>query len=358
MNPEMTDISLRSLRGWKGGGAIGVMYTQEDRDEALRLEIPFVSMSTSDAPNICYVRADHRKIGQLAGEHLRSCGFEHFAFYGITKSLYAQERLRGFREAVGPHVCHVFTAGNDARATHSLENVSHDLREWLANLPMPVGVFAVNDARARAVADACQEAGVSIPDEVAIVGVDDNEVMCEFGSPTLTSIPGNRELIGYRAAEQLHRIINGEAIELDTVVPPGEIVARESTDIGIFSNPHTTTAHRYVRDRIHEPFGAEQLAEHVGISRRRLEQCVKEATGQTPYEFICSLRVEHAKQLIRDNEMKLSEVAKACGFRDSRHMRKVFAKFVGQTPSQFRQALVRGSASQDVDVDTELANML
>ncbi len=244
LNPEMTDISLRSLRNWQGSGAIGVMYSQEDREEAGRLTIPFVSMSISDDPAICHVRADHRKIGRIAGEHLRSCGFEHFAFYGITESLYAQERLRGFCEAIQPHTPAVLTAGSDARATLTLENVSGNLRDWLTALPKPVGILAVNDARARAVADASQEAGIRVPDEIAIVGVDNNEVMCEFGSPTLTSIPGNRELIGYRAAEQLDKLMRGEASDADTVVPPGDIVARESTDIGIFSNPHATTAHR------------------------------------------------------------------------------------------------------------------
>ncbi len=108
-----------------------------------------------------------------------------------------------------------------------------------------------------------------------------------------------------------------------------------------------------MRDHIDEPFGAEQVAEHIGVSRRRLEQCIKEATGQTPYEFICSLRVEHAQQLIRDEALPLQDIAKACGFRDGRHLRKVFAKITGQTPSKFRQAIDEASGPALAWADTQ-----
>jgi len=341
VNPEMAEISLQSLRDWDGDGAIGVIYSPEDLAEAHRLKFPFVSMSLAGEQNEFYfVRADHNRIGRTAGEHLKSCGFKHFAFYGIKDTLYAQERLEGFRKAIAPCKTSVLTTGNDTRAALTLQNVSSELRDWLLGLSRPVGVFAANDARARAVADACSDLGILVPDEVAIVGVDDNEVMCQFGTPTLTSIPCNRHLIGYHAAEVLDSLMRGVEVAVrDTVIPHEKICRRESSDVGIFTNPHATRAHRYIREHIGEMFGAEELARHLKISRRRLEQCIKEATNRTPYEFICSLRVEHAQGTMQEHSLTLEEVAKACGFRDARHLRKVFTKFNDQTPSDFRKQL-------------------
>jgi LacI family transcriptional regulator len=341
VNTETAEISLQSLRDWDGNGAIGVIYSADDLEEAHRLKFPFVSMSLAGTKHDFYfVRADHQQIGRTAGEHLKSCGFKNFAFYGITNALYARERLAGFEQAIAPCKPSVLTTGNDTRAALALQNVSSGLCDWLLSLTRPVGVFAANDARARAIADACLELDIHVPDEVAIVGVDDNEVMCQFGTPTLTSIPCNRHLIGYQAAEVLDRLMCGLDVPIrDTVIPPEQIRPRESSDVGIFTNPHATRAYRIVRDHIGEMFGAEELARNLGITRRRLEQCIKDATGQTPYEFICALRVEHARQVMQEESLSLEEVAKTCGFRDARHLRKVFVKFTDQTPSDFRRQL-------------------
>ncbi len=341
VNTEATNISFKSLQNWKGEGAIGVILSQDDLKQARRLRMPLVSMSIAPPQaGIHYVRADHWKIGLYAGEHLRSCGFEHFAFYGIIDTPYAEERLRGFSEVIAPHVCEVLMSDTNLQDKFILCDVSDELRNWLRRMPKPLGLFAANDARARIVADTCMELGFKVPDEVAIVGVDNNEVMCRFASPTLTSIPCNRTQIGYKAAEVLDALMNGMDIPIDTVVQPGEIVCGESTDIGIFSNPHVTRAYRFVREHIHEAFGAEELARYLGITRRRLEQCVKAATHQTPYEFICALKVEHARQMLGNKNTSIHQIAKSCGLRDSGHLRKIFVKFTDQTPSAYRKQLL------------------
>lgn len=335
---EAAGIGLRSLARWKGDGAIGVLSSAEDRKFLQQIRFPFVSMSIAEhCEDIPLVSADHRQIGLNAGQHLQSCGFTRFAYFGIEHALYSKMRFEGFAEAIAPILPSILVVDEVLEGESTMLDVVDMVTKWLARLDKPIGVFAANDARARTLSFACENLNLAVPDDVAIISVDNNEVMCEFGTPTLSSIPCNRYQIGYDAAELLDKIMSGEQVEHTVkLIKPLSVVVRESTDVGIFTNDYVTEAHRYIRDHMSEQFNAEQLATAIGLSRRRLEQCVKEATGRTPYDFICMMKIDRACKLMQEGSFTVEALAGLTGFRDGRHFREVFNKYTGITPSKYR----------------------
>jgi LacI family transcriptional regulator len=203
-----------------------------------------------------------------------------------------------------------------------------------------VGIFAVNDYRAQLVASACRLCALRVPSEVGIMGADNNQVLCEFHAPTLTSVDCDWYRVGFEAAALLDRLMNGDPRPADDLlVPPKGVVRRASTDFRVVDDSRLVLALGYVRDHLGEVFGVERLIAVSGASRRTLEFAFLRELGCSPYHYLCRQRVERAKQLLREAPRKtFAEISRSCGFHDARRFREVFRRVEQTTPARYRQS--------------------
>jgi LacI family transcriptional regulator len=342
--PELLSPSIRWLRHWPGDGAFVLITTGADAKIARRLAIPVVNLAGHlEGTEVPSVTVDHRATGRLAAEHLLARRFQRFGFYGTQGQLYSQQRRAGFCEAVeraggSRTVLEVHElAGERTEWTDQQE----ELEAWLRSLVPPAGVMASTDLRACMVLDACGRLGLRVPEDIAVIGVDNDPVACEFRHPTLTSVSRNDREVGYRAAELLDRLMRGAAVGKKVLlIPPDGVVQRGSTEVLALEDPELAGVVGWIQGHLPEPFGVAELMRHVAISRRRLEQRFRECLGRSPHRFISEQRVERARKLLAaPGKRSLTDIAAACGFTEPRRFRLVFQRVTGQTPAAFRQGL-------------------
>jgi LacI family transcriptional regulator len=346
--PETYDMSVSGLAGWPGDGVIADIFTREEARAAHELGIPVVNLSGSLADaGLPRVMNDQRALGRLAAEHLLQCGIRRFAYYGVRGVWYARQRGEGFvrRLKEAGHTCVVLDAPKAFDKRRNWHHWLSELRGWLKTLQPPFGVMAASDIRARMVIDACRQLGLYVPHDVAVIGVDNDSFACEVSRPTLSSVARNAREIGYRAARLLDRLFSGrKPPKHDLIVPPLGVVARESTDIVPVDDPNLSRAVRFIREHVGQPFTVADLLREVPVSRRWLEYRFREHFGHSPHEYICEARIERAKQLLAEaRKPSLEQIARSCGFSDTRNLRLVFHRFMGMAPSEYRRSCRSGS---------------
>ena len=347
--PETLAMELQSLRGWRVHGAIAVITSAAQARAARALDFPVVNLAaTLRSCGLPSVMVDHEAVGRMAAEHLLECGFRRLAFYGIRSAWYGELRRRGFVarcEQAGAK-CFVLETKHRRRASQPWRQELERLDRWMKSLPTSVGLLAVNDYCARLVVDECHRLGLSVPDDVAVLGVDNDLTICEFCQPQLSSVSRSGWRVGYEAAAMLDRLMSGEKPPDDNLlVAPDGVVTRRSTDVMAFDDPRMNTLVQYIRDHLDEPFGVERLLRVVAMSRRWLQQRFRRHLHCTPQDYLCKMRIERAAQLLRRNEkMKIAEVAQASGFESDQHFRQVFRRLMGITPREYRRNQV-GDAS-------------
>jgi LacI family transcriptional regulator len=331
LNPDVMAISIGQLKGWDGDGVIARLISPEDAEIAARLRLPIVNTSgLLGQARIPRVTVDNRAIGRLAADHLLGRGLRHLAYYGLRQIWYADERGRGFRDAVAAAGGQFFSLDATTSSTSGPAWLggNEELDDWLSRLPLPVGVFAVSDPRALVLIEACGRVGRRVPDDVAVLGVNNDELLCEFCQPALTSIARNGEQVGYQAATLLNQLMAGRPAPAEEIlVPPEGVVERASTQMIAVEDPAVVAAVRFIHDHIHERFGVKTLVQHLDMSRRRLERSFRQTLEMSPHDYISQARVDRARQLLRGPKpLKQVDVAAACGFRDVKHLRQVFRR--------------------------------
>lgn len=341
-HPEMIGTSVTWLRDWHGDGAFIFAITDKECKIARSLHIPVLNLASHVArPGLPTVSPDHYEIGRLAAEHLLSKNFRRLAFYGTTGLHYSNERLRGFIEtARNRATLDQLLVPLPSRVPFHWRNQETALDLWLKKLARPVGIFAGTDLRAGIVLDACERLAIKVPREIAVLGVDNDPLVCELREPSLSSVSRNDFEVGRQAAILLEKLIRRRAHSDHWVlVAPDGIVARQSTCTIAVDDPLITEAISHIQSRIGRPFGAEEIAREVPLSRRRFEARFCQAVGRSPYAFINNLRVERAKSLLENHpRLPLTEIAKACGFSGPRRFRLVFQRTTGLPPRQWPNA--------------------
>ena len=340
--PERLSLSIDWLRHWPGDGAITMITTPEDVKLARSLPFPVVSLvgyvRQSKVPT---VMPDQEAIGRLGAEHLLERRFQRFGFYGTRGVSYSELRRAGFQSAVqraGGH-CSVLEVPETPVVRRKWTDQQDILQRWLKTLHPPVGVMACSDLRACMVLDAAEGAGLRVPEDLALIGVDNDPLVCEFCQPTLTSVSRNDWQLGHQSAALLDRLMDGgSAPKQPWLIAPDRVVPRRSTQTLAVDDPQLATIVQHIRAHLHEPFGVERILEHSALSRRQLEYRFQQNLGCSPYALINTLRVERARQLLAEPARKtFVQIAAACGFHDARRFRIVFQRITGLTPAEHRQ---------------------
>lgn len=343
-SPDGAGASLKSLQNWKGDGVIAFIGSNEDVHFANSLKIPVVNISASrSATNLATVVSNNFQIGQLAADHLISLKFSRFGYYGILNAWYSEERYRGFADSVekSGFSCEARYESLVPESTVSWQQQYEALGEWLQQLELPIGILAVQDYRARFVIEACKDLGMRVPEDVSIVGVNDDPVSCLFSQPTLTSVAHNGVRVGFEAAQLLDVLIENPSISPPIVqISPVGVMQRSSTDTLAVEEPLLRQTIEFINNMYREDIGVEQIALQVNVSRRWLEKLFKVHLDSTPNEYLSQVRVNEAKRLLAVKpRLSIKDIAESCGFHDPRRLGKVFRRLVGMSPSQYLDTL-------------------
>ena len=333
--------------GWKGDGIICVLGSNGDVDALVASGgTPAVSIGPITLGDIPSVTPDHAAIGRMACEHFLERGFRHFAFFIRSGSRAEQLRLDAFRrrvEEAGYRLSCIKWFGRNAGRTRKRNAPDPIDLNWLGRqlvaLPKPLAVFAEFDDRAIEILEACENAGISVPEEVAVMGVDNDELRCPFAPVPLSSIDDDQSRQGFEAARILDDLMSGSAPAMRRMaIAPLGVTTRESTDILAIDHPNVAKALRIIWERYTEPLTAKDVSAEVPMSDRRLHDAFVRHVGRTMAEEISRRRIEHARRLLEDSDWKkLEDVAWRSGFSSADHMCKVFSRTIGVTPSSYRR---------------------
>lgn len=340
-SPETHSIPVRSLTGWDGDGVIGMVSAPADLAVVRSLRCPVVNLSGAiEDSRLPRVRVDYERAGELAAEHLLHRGFERFAFYGLKQTFFALACLKGFRDRVERHgaQCRVYEDAATFGAAHPWQHDREALRQWLKSLEVPVGLMASHDPRAVMVVQACRRIGLRVPEDVAVIGFNNDIQSCEFCDPPLTSIARPGEKIGYEAAALLDRLMRGQAPpDFEVLFPPEGVVERASTNtVAVGDNEVLSAAVHFIHQNMSQSIGVEDILKHVDVSRRSLEMAFKKKLHTSPHVYISQARVKKAKGLLAEpRKLRFKQVALDCGFSSTRQLSMIFERYVGVSVREY-----------------------
>ncbi len=328
------------LGDWRGDGVIARVENSAIAAALRRRGLPVVDVSAAlPEPVFPRVVTDSEAATRLALEHLRERGFEHFAYCGDTRFHWARQRGEYFRsqvraaggevaEYVPPAVRGLLPGGDrDVRA----------LARWLEGLPRPVGVLACYDLRGQHVLEACELAGAVVPDEIAVIGIHNDELVCDLCHPPLTSVVPDARRAGYEAAALLARMLAGEEVPVRIQrVPPVGVVCRQSTDVVAVRDPRVAAAVRFIREHADENIGVADVLRAVPMSRTLLERRFKALLGRTPHEHLLRTRLDRVRTLLATTGLSIGAIAERTGFAYQEYLTVAFRRETGMTPKAFR----------------------
>lgn len=329
------------LKGWHGDGVIARIENAQIAAEVLESGLPCVDLSAArQVPGIPWVETDDTEIARLAFEHLKERGLRHFGFCGAPPFNWSNWRRDAFIRFAGEagFAVSVFPQETEKPRKLSHEEELEAITEWVRGLPKPVGVMATYDIRGRQVLGACKLAELSVPDEVAVIGVDNDELLCDLSDPPLTSVAPDTDSTGYMAAELLDRMMAGEQIPpVAHLLKPLGVVPRLSTDTLAITDPEMSNAVRYIRAHACEGINVSDVLQQVTMSRRVFETEFRKLFGRMPHEEIVRTRIQRVKELLTQTDLPLYTVAERTGFKHVEYMSVVFKKKVGMPPSEYRE---------------------
>lgn len=313
------------------------------------LGLPLVDLDDTPAfPGVPKIRPDNRAIGHLAAEHLMERGHRHFGYVGFSSESYSNERGEGFAEALAlaGHACARFEIPypGDDRPVWDHPQIER-IAGWLRTLPKPVGLLACMDLRAQQVLSAASEAGLLVPEEVAILGVNNDLNRCELSFPPLSSVAPNSFQSGYRAAETLAQALDGSgnAASIERIEPIG-VVTRRSTDVLAIADRVVASALGFIRERACQNISVDDVVRHAHSSRSQLERKFRHFLGRTPQAEIRRIQVATIRTLLQETDFPLKKIAALSGFEHVEYMCVLFKRLTGLSPGAFRRLQVPGNS--------------
>jgi LacI family transcriptional regulator len=334
-------------RWLKPGEIDGVILRTRDRSmmrEALDRGIPTICLGEDNPPDTCTVTNDDALSAVMAADHLLERNFRHFAYVGIEGYVWSDIRREAFARQVqkAGYETSVLEPARKTRNVPRWDQVGHDLADWIPKLPKPIGIMCCYDVMARVVIDVCHDIQVPVPEKVAVIGVDNDEILCEISQPRLTSVAQDTQRIGFEAAEMLDRLMAGEENSGHIVVPPNKVVTRGSTDTLAIEDPHVATALAFIRRRACDGIEAGDVVDQVPLSRRTIERRFREQIGRSILGEIHEIRLNRIKRFLSETDLKLDVIAIRCGFNHTPYMAAQFRQHFDMTPGEFRKQVREG----------------
>jgi LacI family transcriptional regulator len=347
VEPDAADIER--LRALRPAGIIAQVYNDEMAEALASFRRPLVNVSgvMNDLP-FPRVGCDDPQTGRLAADHLLDRGFRQFGFAGQPTHAYSNRREEGFREVIK-------AAGYAVSCHHEREPTPFDprgrlwaldaaVRRWMASLPKPVGVFVPNDLWGLQLAEVCRQERLRVPEDVAIVGVDNDDLLCELARPALSSVIVPADRIGFEAAGLLDRYLQGGRTRTPPpplLLPPPGVLIRRSSDVLSIEDAVVAAAIHYIREHAHRPIQVADILEAVSVSRRSLERRFRARLARSVWDEIRQAHMRKAKASLSDTELPMSVVAANSGFSESKHLSTVFRQETGMTPTAYRRRFRR-----------------
>lgn len=342
------DEKLGLGRGWQGDGVIARIGDLEMYRELKAFGKPVINVSAIELKGVDFHRitGDVRTAAEAAVKHFAQRGYEHLAYCGLEDLQYVARHCEAFEAAAQARgfSCEVYHPSQSQRQSGWQEK-REDLLAWLKELPKPIGIWTWASARGRNVLNACLDGGIDVPEQVAVLAGDDDELLCQVCTPPLSGMVTPAEQVGHEAARLLHAVIKGEELpDEDLRIAEAEINTRESTETLAISDPDVRKAMHYIREHLQSQIlQVSELAEALGLSRRALERRFVKSLGHGPAHEIQKSRLKLVAKLLRETDMSISDIAARVGYSSSEYLIRVFKKDRGYTPNQFRVQNTEGA---------------
>lgn len=311
-----------------------------------KLNVPIVDVRCNRKfPDVPQVETDNDLVAELAFDHLWERGFRRFAFCGYRSAAYSEARLTAFRRLVAEAGCEISVYQSTSKPNSPLTSIEQagmfdvaPMSRWLQSLKSPTGLFVCNDIRGQQVLNACRTAKIAVPDDLGVIGVDDDDAICLLCDPTLSSVRPDAESVGYRAAAVLHMMLESQSVSQPIeYIPPRTVVERLSTQVVAVEDRELARVCRFIRQHACEGINVNSVAEFTSLSRRQLERRFRDELGCTPHQQITSIQIARVKQLLEETEMTLEQIAPRAGYAHKESLSSVFKRETGETPGEYRR---------------------
>ncbi len=331
------------LKTWRGDGILARVDDKRMANAILQTGIPSVDLRGAfQNLGLPFIGVDNRPVSKLAFDHLQDCGLRHFAFCGTPRGENPNQdrRCDYFVDAVraAGYECEVYLGESHKGRAVDWDKQQRQIVKWLQQLPKPIGIMTCHDGRGHEVLDACRRADLHVPDEVAVIGVDNDPHLCNLCTPPLTSIDVNPGRIGYEAARVLHEFMLGKKGSSEPVLlgPPRGVAARQSTDVLAVADEEVTAAIRFIREKAVEGIRVKDVLDLATRSPTTLERRIKRILGRTIKAEITRVRLARAKLLLCETDLPIWKVSTRTGFSESKYFCDVFRSNESMTPSDYR----------------------
>lgn len=337
-NPERGEYTMQwsTRQGYHLNGVIAQVTRPEHIAFYQRTGLPVINISSRRPAPFPSVTIDQNAVGRMAAEHLLNQGLRHFAFVEMREGADVwQTRFEGFRDRIerAGHACHSLSTERVHKSGQFMER----LGRWLRRMPKPCGLMAFNDAYAAHLVSICRLHGIEVPEEAAVIGVDNDSLVCEQSAPPLSSVQLPLERVGFEAAGMLDQVMDGQPPPPSVLLQPIGVVTRRSTDMLALEDRRLIRILRFIREHACEGIRVEDAVAVAPVTRRWVERHFRAALGRSPAEEIRRVRIEHAEACLAHTDLSLPEIAFRCGFSSHTRFGTVFRRLTGTTPSAYRK---------------------
>ena len=336
------------LKLWDGDGIISRTGETKMYRQLQKLRIPVVEVLGDDRHHPPLVMSDERYNCRLVADHFWERRFRYFGFFSLGQNWWSLKRQRMFQEALSAYGMQCFVSPqaaikNDiALSTPWWKGCEDEVFDWIRSLPKPIGIFCAWDMHALFLMNICESRGIAVPEDVSIVGYGNNADICRAASPSLSSVVPNAREIGYQAAILLDMMFMGKNLPDPPIyIPATHIEVRQSSDITAISDPDMKTALQFIRKNIEQKsMSVEYVARHLNLSKRTLVRRFHHHLGRSPNDEIVRVKMERAKELLRETSLSVGQIAVTLGYESTRNFGRAFLQHVGLTPSNYRRQFV------------------
>jgi LacI family transcriptional regulator len=330
-------INLKELVSWRPDGVISSI---SGSTELKKLNIPMIGYDPGayDGDIPCVV-SDDAEAGRLAARHLLDMGHRNFAYCGYSHLPWSQDRGKAFSDLVEESGAKVHVYHSRSRRKNSWAKEEEQVRAWLKSLPIPIGLFCANDDRTASIMEICRALEFGVPEDISIIGVDDDEYVCELQNPPLSSIRIASEQAGFEAAGLLLQMIQKKKkMEGQRIVAAATgVTARQSTDVLMVQNTEVRKALKFIRENCNRPVRVSDVVDATALSHRALNERFNTELGCSIVTQLTRAKIDYITRLLTETDMRIQEIALNVGYEDDRHFSRYFKRATGLTPQAYRR---------------------